>query len=112
MMISKDKYDSLMKPIFRVRYSSMPPPNHKLPLDLDLDGIVKELTIGDQGYVLIPGIFTKEEVDMARSVLSKLIPIIIFHHFINHRETSLYLIETEGQYVSDVKVQLISLCVC
>ena len=50
----------------------MPPPNHKLPLDLDLDGIVKELTIGDQGYVLIPGIFTKEEVDMARLVFFEL----------------------------------------
>ena len=78
-------WQSMMQPnkishvslIFRIRYSSMPPPNHKLPLDLDLDGIVKELTIGDQGYVLIPGIFTKEEVDMARFVLFKQHPILI-----------------------------------
>ena len=46
----------------------MPPPNYKLPLDLDLDGIVRELTVGPKGYVLIPGVFCKEEVDMARFV--------------------------------------------
>ena len=55
---------------YRIRYSSMPPPNHKLPLDLDINEIVKELTVGEKGYVLIPGVFTKEEVDMARFVSS------------------------------------------
>ena len=48
----------------------MPPPNHKLPLDLDINEIVKELTVGEKGYVLIPGVFNKEEVDMARFVSS------------------------------------------
>ena len=55
---------------YRIRYSSMPPPNHKLPLDLDINETVKELTVGDKGYVLVPGVFTKEEVDMARFVSS------------------------------------------
>ena len=58
--------------VFRIRYSSMPPPNHKLPLDLDVNSVVKELTVGEKGYVLIPGVFTKEEVDMARLVFFEL----------------------------------------
>ena len=65
MAISKQD----MCDVFRIRYSSMPPPNHKLPLDLDVNAVVKELTVGEKGYVLIPGVFTKEEVNMARLVV-------------------------------------------
>ena len=34
-----------------------------------IDGIVDELTVGKKGYVIIPSVFTKEEVEMARFVL-------------------------------------------
>ena len=68
--------------IFRIRYSSMPPPNHKLPLDLDLNGIVDELTVGKKGYVIIPSVFTKEEVEMARFELFDILLCITCLHFL------------------------------
>ena len=37
-----------------------------MPPDLDVDRIVKELTVGEKGYVLIPGLFTREEIELAR----------------------------------------------
>ena len=62
----------------------MPPPNHKLPLDLDLNGIVDELTVGKKGYVIIPSVFTKEEVEMARFVFfDMLLFCSICLHFLN-----------------------------
>ena len=65
-----------------MRYSSMPTPNQKLPHDLDINGIVKELTVGEKGYVLIPGVFTKEEVNMARLVFSKLSFSFLWYNFV------------------------------
>ena len=73
--------------IFRIRYSSMPPPNHKLPLDLDLNGIVDELTVGKKGYVIIPSVFTKEEVEMARFELFDILLCITCLQFLFSKST-------------------------
>ena len=73
--------------IFRIRYSSMPPPNHKLPLDLDLNGIVDELTVGKKGYVIIPSVFTKEEVEMARFELFDILLCIMCLQFLFSKST-------------------------
>ena len=71
----------------RHRYSSLQPPNYKLPPDLDVDRIVKELTVGENGYVLIPGIFTQEEVELARYVLfvpnELLLAGVVHYKFVN-----------------------------
>ena len=42
------------------------PPNHKLPPELDVEKIVEELTIGEKGYVLLSGLFSQEEIDLAK----------------------------------------------
>ena len=72
---------------FRHRYSLLQPPNYKLPPDLDVNRIVKELTIGENGYVLIPGVFTQEEVKLARYVLfapnELSLAWVVYYKFIN-----------------------------
>ena len=50
----------------RSQYSLLQPPNHKLPPELDVEKIVKELTIGEKGYVLLSGLFSQEEIDLAK----------------------------------------------
>ena len=79
-----------------------------MPPELDVEKIVKELTIGEKGYVLISGLFSQEEIDLARYVMEVFLILTIllrsstsyYYDITNlHRETSLYIIETEGQYV-------------
>ena len=50
----------------RSRYSSLQPPNYKVPSELEVEKIVKELTIGEKGYVLLSGLFSQEEIDIAK----------------------------------------------